>query len=212
MAPTQQLVSTVAIEATINSFTKLDASGDRGSMNKLAKRLGKEQPALLQFAAAAKSDPPIDAVGEAAVFYATLVWAMFEREHGKQLPRLTKANLDAAAEVVAGECGKVEGFDALPIHERIAAPLAQRQPHLYAKLAELIAEDVREAAIIPEVAAAIFPPTQVVVEAFDAAVEGRRPGERIGPIVRDAPKVGRNDACPCGSGKKYKRCCGAAAG
>ena len=23
-----------------------------------------------------------------------------------------------------------------------------------------------------------------------------------------APKVGRNDPCPCGSGKKYKRCCG----
>jgi SEC-C motif-containing protein len=27
--------------------------------------------------------------------------------------------------------------------------------------------------------------------------------------VRDAPKVGRNDPCPCGSGKKYKKCCGA---
>ena len=26
---------------------------------------------------------------------------------------------------------------------------------------------------------------------------------------RDAPKVGRNDRCPCGSGKKYKKCCGA---
>jgi uncharacterized protein len=26
-----------------------------------------------------------------------------------------------------------------------------------------------------------------------------------------APKIGRNDPCPCGSGKKYKRCCGAAA-
>ena len=24
----------------------------------------------------------------------------------------------------------------------------------------------------------------------------------------DADKVGRNDLCPCGSGKKYKRCCG----
>ncbi|MFN5684903.1 SEC-C metal-binding domain-containing protein, partial [Bradyrhizobium sp.] len=23
-------------------------------------------------------------------------------------------------------------------------------------------------------------------------------------------KIGRNDPCPCGSGKKYKRCCGAA--
>jgi preprotein translocase subunit SecA len=29
------------------------------------------------------------------------------------------------------------------------------------------------------------------------------------PVVRDAPKVGRNDPCPCGSGKKYKKCCGA---
>jgi preprotein translocase subunit SecA len=29
------------------------------------------------------------------------------------------------------------------------------------------------------------------------------------PVVRDTPKVGRNDLCPCGSGKKYKKCCGA---
>lgn len=27
-------------------------------------------------------------------------------------------------------------------------------------------------------------------------------------VRRDGPKVGRNDACPCGSGKKYKKCCG----
>jgi len=26
--------------------------------------------------------------------------------------------------------------------------------------------------------------------------------------VRTTPKVGRNDPCPCGSGKKYKQCCG----
>ncbi len=28
------------------------------------------------------------------------------------------------------------------------------------------------------------------------------------PVVRTTPKVGRNDPCPCGSGKKFKRCCG----
>jgi tetratricopeptide (TPR) repeat protein len=28
------------------------------------------------------------------------------------------------------------------------------------------------------------------------------------PVRREAPKVGRNDPCPCGSGKKYKKCCG----
>jgi preprotein translocase subunit SecA len=27
-------------------------------------------------------------------------------------------------------------------------------------------------------------------------------------IVRETPKIGRNDLCPCGSGKKYKKCCG----
>ena len=30
------------------------------------------------------------------------------------------------------------------------------------------------------------------------------------PIKRAEPKVGRNDPCPCGSGKKYKKCCEAA--
>lgn len=28
------------------------------------------------------------------------------------------------------------------------------------------------------------------------------------PFVREEPKIGRNDPCPCGSGKKYKKCCG----
>ena len=28
------------------------------------------------------------------------------------------------------------------------------------------------------------------------------------PIINEGPKVGRNDLCPCGSGKKYKNCCG----
>ena len=27
------------------------------------------------------------------------------------------------------------------------------------------------------------------------------------PVFRDEPKVGRNDLCPCGSGKKFKKCC-----
>jgi SEC-C motif-containing protein len=35
-------------------------------------------------------------------------------------------------------------------------------------------------------------------------------GKDAGPVQfqRDAPKTGRNDPCPCGSGKKYKKCCG----
>ena len=44
------------------------------------------------------------------------------------------------------------------------------------------------------------------------ALEGGRlfPG-KVETFRREAPKVGRNDPCPCGSGKKFKRCCGKAA-
>ena len=27
------------------------------------------------------------------------------------------------------------------------------------------------------------------------------------PFIKEEPDVGRNDPCPCGSGKKYKKCC-----
>ena len=50
------------------------------------------------------------------------------------------------------------------------------------------------------------------------SLEGKKPAEvldggrlfpnKIETFRREAPKVGRNDPCPCGSGKKYKKCCG----
>ncbi len=33
-------------------------------------------------------------------------------------------------------------------------------------------------------------------------------GKVITQVVNSGPKVGRNDPCPCGSGKKFKKCCG----
>jgi uncharacterized protein len=33
--------------------------------------------------------------------------------------------------------------------------------------------------------------------------------KRASTLRREAPKVGRNDDCPCGSGRKFKKCCGA---
>ena len=42
----------------------------------------------------------------------------------------------------------------------------------------------------------------------EAPQEPEMPQEVFIPFHREAPKVGRNDDCPCGSGKKYKKCCG----
>jgi hypothetical protein len=40
-------------------------------------------------------------------------------------------------------------------------------------------------------------------EAFTDAASGRKK-----PIERPGSRIGRNDHCPCGSGRKYKKCCG----
>jgi hypothetical protein len=205
----ESVITAEAVERTIAVFTRLDQRGDKKAMNKLALRLQKEQPHLLQHAASVRTEHG-DAVGEAAVFYATLVWAMFDRDGEGTLPRLTQQNLADADQVVTDELGQVAELEQKPAHERIAPKLAGMQPHIYAKVNELLADDVKATAMTPETAAVIVKPTQVVIEAFDAALSGRRPGERQGTVVA-SDKVGRNEPCPCGSGKKYKKCHGEAA-
>ncbi len=48
------------------------------------------------------------------------------------------------------------------------------------------------------------------VESSNMSLKGNTPNQEKThtPIVNTEPKVGRNDICPCGSGKKYKNCCG----
>jgi preprotein translocase subunit SecA len=71
----------------------------------------------------------------------------------------------------------------------------------------------------PEFVGSLWRITSVEKEEGSAAVEREmrqqaqmpEPGasrDAVEPIKNVGPKIGRNDPCPCGSGKKYKRCCG----
>jgi len=44
-------------------------------------------------------------------------------------------------------------------------------------------------------------------ESYDIDDDFELPPESLEPIRRETPRVGRNDPCPCGSGKKFKKCC-----
>ena len=46
-------------------------------------------------------------------------------------------------------------------------------------------------------------------ELEQARMAGSGEAQTVQQVVRGTAKVGRNDPCPCGSGKKYKKCCGA---
>src|SRR6202011_4896322 len=49
---------------------------------------------------------------------------------------------------------------------------------------------------------------QPAMAAVGANGEGEKEVTIDLPFKRSLPKVGRNEPCPCGSGKKYKNCCG----
>src|SRR5437588_10791272 len=48
-------------------------------------------------------------------------------------------------------------------------------------------------------------------ELEEARMAGAGDRQPVQQVVRGSAKIGRNDPCPCGSGKKYKKCCGAKA-
>jgi preprotein translocase subunit SecA len=60
-----------------------------------------------------------------------------------------------------------------------------------------------EGAALPSREAVRRPPARVALNRGDIRSAGQTTQKRAGA------KVGRNDPCPCGSGKKYKKCCGA---
>ena len=65
-----------------------------------------------------------------------------------------------------------------------------------------IGDDPGLAALAQKLRAPLFAP------AIDALPEHEAPRVVAGyTVVRPGPKVGRNDPCPCGSGRKYKKCC-----
>jgi uncharacterized protein YchJ len=49
---------------------------------------------------------------------------------------------------------------------------------------------------------------EYLLKEFGAASESNIAPDKNSPYRREGPKIQRNDPCPCGSGKKYKKCCG----
>jgi len=79
------------------------------------------------------------------------------------------------------------------LHELAAAPAAELEPMEIDEELEKLAPD-----LIPD-----------SVETLHRArlARAKPPGAPGAPANQNRPKVGRNDPCPCGSGKKFKKCC-----
>ena len=76
---------------------------------------------------------------------------------------------------------------------------------MFEEMVRNIQEDVVKAILNTRIDKNRIPEREKVAEPLTASHGGEQANK---PVVRSGKKVGRNDNCPCGSGKKYKRCCG----
>jgi len=103
--------------------------------------------------------------------------------------------LDGWAELVNQEHGGCLTPMMMLCHEHDENPEMRPEP---------ISPEKREEVLV-HMAAGLVAAYRYFRQRRDAGTDTRMPESRS-----TASKVGRNEACPCGSGKKYKRCCGSA--
>ena len=65
------------------------------------------------------------------------------------------------------------------------------------------------ASVLPLPAPPVAEPQPEPAESAPSAqsAQSAQPAQSARPLTRSAPKTGRNESCPCGSGRKFKRCC-----
>ena len=122
----------------------------------------------------------------------------------------------ADGEVIAADWA--EGFvDAVRLRPEAWRPLLEDREALVmlmpilalcgdAEGGSLLELDLEEDTDLLDQAPELIPACVVGIDGFWKERRGR---PKAGPGRAKSPKVGRNDPCPCGSGRKHKRCCGA---
>ena len=153
---------------------------------------------------------------EVAAFMDSPQAAKLQTLPAETVRKVVRAFLDVCYEDLGKEPRLLDGQDAhaalghlLPGRFARRDPKAEHAP----KILEAYLDFLGETAMVPEA----FELRQGFLSSIDEFVEavetghvahhGHRHAEK--PVVHQAPKLGRNDPCFCGSGKKFKKCCGA---
>jgi uncharacterized protein len=119
------------------------------------------------------------------------------------------ADVEACREWARGYTALLGRMDPAQIEERLldsafAIQALAEVPQMIQMLDELRGDNTREA-MLADYRESLADDADCLLEGWAEARSKPRAPE--GTFRRDAPKVGRNDPCPCGSGKKYKKCC-----
>ena len=134
---------------------------------------------------------------------------IFPLEDDKGEPVLSKEGLEALAPWATGFYGAVAEFsDRVNLTEEVEAALCNI--HRFLEL-DTEDEDYEQHKALREDIETECPLKDLedgMVKMMEGVITIARVNNPNKPVARETPKVGRNNPCPCGSGKKYKQCCG----
>jgi uncharacterized protein len=162
-----------------------------GALNRAMVEDGWFDPLVLEFDDEQPPEPPADGgpdplAGLSPVSQSLMPWVAGFQHAALSFPELSEMPDDA---VMAALARLYRHLPAETDEEREVVALLDKE-HPLATLDEAMEELV-----------------VTVADLYDLTSEQRY---KVDTVRRDAPKVGRNDPCPCGSGKKFKQCHGAA--
>jgi hypothetical protein len=163
---------------------------------------------------------------EAVDYYRELFHGKLRRENSQVWNALACAVADLPAPELLEELRQAyeDGLvdydyaDLADLERKALVPFEKKDAWKREKLSELVSDAVSEMSWWAAFAADDGPeepelPEEPIVPALPPLpIELEEPEETApytdpGPGIRRGPKIGRNDPCPCGSGKKYKKCC-----
>ena len=139
-------------------------------------------------------------------FYNPIIFPL-EDDDGK--PILTKEGIEALVPWATGFYAALTQFgDRVQLTEEIENQLCKIHRHLELDPDDDDYEDNKAVREAIEQAKPLKNLEEAMVDMMEGVLNLARLNRPNKPINREMPKVGRNDPCPCGSGKKYKQCCG----
>ena len=186
------------MKATLNITDAEELQKDKVNLNKLSKELKEKAVAIYEDKKAK--------IGESIkVFERVILLKIVDSkwmDHIDEMDDLKKGiGLRAYAQKDPVVQYKIEGGEMFEeMISQIKLDVAKVMLHLdHPKLNENVNQEVKITSAGLDLSAMQSPGEQM---------PKRNVQEKQKPIVNSGPKVGRNDPCPCGSGKKYKQCCG----
>jgi len=199
---------------TVREQAETIAAWSRRRAESEAQRFTDRQPFVSGYVFATLEDEGQEATGF-TLQLALTIDKVYQAVLGRPATRVGAATMEAAANDAEHGFEQLVGVEPELALRRMLFQRDLAEPELLAELMRLMFEETEQDPEIEPAVGATFLALKAVALAYERANASTtaEPKSSLGNALeaqlgRPLPKIARNDPCPCGSGRKFKKCCG----